>query len=484
MNLFMNVKRLFTIILSIFILMNSTFSVFASEEVLERLDAHRAIIPESDSIPNWPTAPAIGAESACMIDVNTGTIIYNKKMDEQHFPASTTKIMTCLLAAENCSMDEIVTFSKEAVFTTERGSSNVGMDVGQSITMEEALYCILLASANEVASAVAEHVAGSIDDFAIMMNERAKELGCENTHFANANGLPNDDHYTTAHDLALIGCEFFKNDQLCKIAGTTYYEIHATATQPDEFGMTNHHKMLLPSSDLYYEYTVGGKTGYTNVARQTLVTCAEKDGKKFVCTVMNDESPYQFKDTTSLFEYGFDNFTMLNIADNETKYNIDNSNFFDTNTTIFGQTKNIFTLDKEGYVILPSTASFEDLSSELDYSDAEESILAKIRYTYQDIPVGSTDIILNLAKNEVFEFGRTPTVPEKENLEDIKKDQNKVIFLDIRPYLLGAAIIIVFLFFFFIIKAILKNYNFSKRRQRRLRKKARHYRSDFDDFDF
>lgn len=480
----MKIRRIFLTILSIIIIFNSITPVFASEEVMERLEAHRAIIPDSDSIENWPAAPAIGAETACVIDVVTGTVIYNKKMDEKHFPASTTKIMTCLLAAENCSMDEVVTFSKEAIYGIDRDSSNVGMDVGQSITMEEALYCILLASANEVASAVAEHVAGSIEEFADMMNKRAEEIGCTNTHFVNANGLPDDNHYTTAHDLALIGCEFFKNEQLSKIAGTTYYEIHPTATQPDEFGMTNHHKMLLPSSDLYYEYTVGGKTGYTNVARQTLITCAEKDGKRFVCSVMNDEKPYQFKDTATLFDYAFDNFSLINIASNEKKFDMDNSNFFDTDTNIFGQTKTLFSIDDSGFVIIPNTITFDNLDSELVYNnDDNEEILAEIHYSYNGIEVGKTNILVNLQNNNSFEFGKTPVQIETEEAE-IDKEENKVIFLDIRPYLIAAAIIVLLLFIFFIIKAFLKNYNFSKRRQRRLRKKARHYRSDFDDFDF
>lgn len=481
----MKLKSLFALLLISILILNISVCAYASEAE-ERLEAHRAMAVESDGIEGWPKAPAIGAGSACMIDTKTGTILYNKNMDEVHFPASTTKIMTCLLAAENCDLDEVVTFSKEAVYGIDRDSSNVGMDVGQSITMEEALYCVLLASANEVASAVAEHVAGSIDDFAVMMNERAAQIGCTNTHFVNANGLPNDDHYTTAHDLALIGCEFFKNEQLCKIAGTTYYEIHATATQPDEFGMTNHHKMLLPSSDLYYEYTVGGKTGYTNVARQTLITCAEKDGKRFVCAVMNDESPYQFKDTTTLFEYGFDNFQEVNIAANENKYDVDNSNFFNTDTNIYGQSKTLFTLQDTNNVILPNGVDFADLDSELDYNVDDEDILAKIDYSYKGIDVGSTDILINHSNSKNFEFGKTPIeiVEEEEKEKEPSDDGKKVIFLDIRPYIIGFIIIVVLLFTIFLVRALLKNYNFSRRRRKNLRKRARRYISEFDDFDF
>ena len=162
-------------------------SVFAEEISTNEVSENQISEIESNQLINWPFGPDITAESAVLIDADTGVILYNKNMDTRQFPASTTKIMTCLLAIENCSLNEMVTLSKEAVFGIERGSSNAGMDVGQSITMEEALYCIMLNSANEVASAVAEHVGGSVEKFADMMNQRAKELGCTDTHFTNAN---------------------------------------------------------------------------------------------------------------------------------------------------------------------------------------------------------------------------------------------------------------------------------------------------------
>jgi len=449
-------------------------------EVSDPIEEHKALPIESDEIENWPKGPVLGAESACLIDIDTGTILYSKNMDKAEYPASTTKVMTCLLAAENCSMDEIVTFSKEAVFGIEKDSSNVGMDVGQSITMEEAIYCIMLASANEVASAVAEHVGGSIDGFAEMMNKRAKELGCTNTHFVNANGLHNDEHYTTAHDLALITAAYFKNEQLRKIANTTYYEMHATKTQPDEFGIANHHKML-PGKPYAYEYIVGGKTGYTNMARQTLVSCAQKDDMTLVTAVMRDEAPYQYSDTKDLFEYGFNNFKKWNIAENETKYVIDSANFFQEDSGIFGYSKTVFSIDESDNIILPITSDFSEVTSSLSYNDNEPDVLANLTYTFHGVNVGSGKIILTNPTVTAFEFGAEP---EKVEIPEESEKPNNIIFINYKPILIISGSVIGALFLIFIVHAFLKNYSFSRRRRSNIIKRNRRYKSEFDDFDF
>ena len=258
--------------------------------------------------------PSLTAESAILMDAQTGTTMYEKDIYTKRYPASITKIMTCLVARKHAKLNEVVTFSNEAVFGIERNSSNIGIDVGESMSMEDCLYAILLASANEVASAVAEHVGGSVEGFAQMMNEEAIALGCQNTHFVNANGLPDENHYTTAYDMALITRAFFADEVLTEIAGTVFYHINATLTQPDEIDLQNHHRMLVGcryGSKYSYEYTLGGKTGYTDVARQTLVTCAQKDDMRLICVVLKDETPEHYLDTTNLMEYGFANFAQL-----------------------------------------------------------------------------------------------------------------------------------------------------------------------------
>ncbi|MDD3413144.1 MAG: D-alanyl-D-alanine carboxypeptidase [Lachnospiraceae bacterium] len=476
------IKRASMLLMSLFIILNSTTPVLA--DMLEAAEARKSIPVESNQITNWPEGPTIGAESAILMDAETGTILYEKNIHAKEFPASTTKVLTCLVAIENSKMDEMVTFSKDAVFGIEKGSSNVGMDVGQSITMEEAIYCIMLASANEVATAVAEHVGGTVENFAAMMNQKAKELGCTETNYVNANGLHNDNHYTSAHDLALITAAYFKNEQLQKIASTRSYEIKATATQPDTFLMSNHHKML-QGQKYYYEYVIGGKTGYTNTARQTLTTCAEKDGMKLVCVIMREESPSQFTDTKDLFEYGFSNFQKINIADNETKYTIDNANFFKTDHDIFGNSKNVLSLNPEGYIILPNTAIFSEAVPSLSYDGSAENVVANLSYTFEGIYVGGTTIDVAKLNTSTFEFGN----PE---LEDLSVSDNNAtdsentsrIFINITYIIFIVLGIIVFVFFIFVLGAFFKNYHISKRRKKKIIKKKRRYYSEFDDYNF
>jgi len=475
-------KKWIMMAIAFILIINQTAIIFADERV-DLIEERKAQAPDSNSIENWPAGPGIGAETACLMDANTGTILYAKDMDKTEYPASTTKVMTCLLAAENCAMDEMVTFSKEAVYGIERDSSNVGMDVGQSITMEQAIYCVMLASANEVASAIAEHVAGSTEAFADMMNKKAVELGCTNTHFVNANGLHNDEHYTTAHDLALITAAYFKNEQLRKIASTTYYEMHATNTQPDEFGIANHHKML-PKRTYAYDGFVGGKTGYTIAARQTLVSCAEKNGMTLVCAVMRDEAPYQYKDTAELFDYGFANFYRLNIADNEHNYSIDNANFFDTDIDIFGNSNTVFTIATDDFITLPLNVGFDNTESSLEYNDEDKEILANLIYSYKGVQVGTGHLLLSSPNVTSFAFGAEPTKQKTTLADERAKSGINVVFVNIKPVLIGLAVVLVLVFIIFLLQAILRNFNFARRRRKNILKRNKRYKSEFDDFDF
>lgn len=477
--------KLPVILLSGMIAFSTASPAFAEEISESEVSGNQTDEIESNKIMNWPAGPLVTAESAVLIDAATGVVLYDKNMNARQYPASTTKIMTCLLAVENCSLDEMVTFSKEAVFGIERGSSNAGMDVGQSITMEEALYCIMLNSANEVASAVAEHVGGSIEKFADMMNERAKELGCTDTHFSNANGLHSDDHYTTAHDLALMTAAYFNNETLAKIGGTISYDIHSTSTQPDDFTMYNHHSML-PGRERSYEYTIGGKTGYTSMAGNTLTTCAQKNGMKLVCSVMKDKTPEHYNDTKNLFEYGFNNFQKISIADNETKYAIDNANFFKTDIDIFGNSRNIWSINPSGYIILPNTAKFSETESVISYDNSNDSVLAELTYTYNGVYVGSTTIDVASPAAVSFEFGEgVPEIYNNDPSEISPVTKDNVIFVRIRIVIISAFVLLGLFVFIFIMQALFKNYHFSKRRSRKIaRKRRRRYISEFDDYDF
>lgn len=253
-------------------------------------------------------APGVEAGGAVLMDIDTGVVLYEKNSHEKYYPASITKLLTCLVAAEHTELTDIVTFSHRAVFDLERGATHIGIDEGQQMSMKDCYYAILLVSANEVASGVAEHVGGSIEGFAAMMNEKVAQLGGSDSHFMNANGLNNDEQHTSAYDMALIGRAFARNDMLLEISGTDYYHISATEKQPDEIDLRNHHRMM-PGCKLSnarpYEYMIGGKTGYTSKAGNTLVTFAEKDGRRLVCVVLKESYPKHYTDTLALFEYGF-----------------------------------------------------------------------------------------------------------------------------------------------------------------------------------
>ena len=212
----------------------------------------------------WPDGPQIQSSAGIVMEAETGTVLYEKNSNDPHYPASITKILTTLLALENSKMDEVVTFSRDSVYKTE--GSGIARDVGEEMTMEQCLYGVMLASANECAYAVAEHVAGDIGTFIQMMNDRAAALGCQNTHFNNCNGLPDEQHYVSAYDMALIAREAFKNEAFRIICGTKSYTIPVTNKHTDEeTPLHNHHQMLYPlrTRQYLYEYCLGGKTGYT-----------------------------------------------------------------------------------------------------------------------------------------------------------------------------------------------------------------------------
>lgn len=266
---------------------------------------------DSNKIDGWPQGPKVYAKSAIVMDVNTGAVLYAKNVDEALYPASITKIMTTMLAIEHCSLDEQVTFSDNAINSLAWNCSRIGARVGEVFTLEDCLYAMMLSSANEVCIAVAEHIAGSEAAFADMMNAKAKELGCTNTHFVNSNGMPNEEHKTSAHDMALIAAAAFKDPTFRKVTGSLKHTIAPTNMSGESRYCTQHHKMLKETESFYYPYAVGGKTGFTQAALNTLVTYATKDDRTLVCVSLRTNGSQYYKDTATMLDYGFDNFTNL-----------------------------------------------------------------------------------------------------------------------------------------------------------------------------
>lgn len=460
----------------------TSYAVYAVDTVpteIQSMEAQerKSLKIESNEFTDWPNGPAIGAQSAVVMDVNTGTILYSKNPHDELFPASTTKLLTGLLVIENTTMDEIVTFSSDAVWNIDRGSTHLSIDVGEQLTVEDCLYGLLLASANEVAYALAEHVGGSMDAFVEMMNERAKAIGCTNTHFANSNGLPRDDHYTSAYDLALIARECFANETFCKIASTTKYTIKPTNKQSEERPISNHHKML-PGFKYEYEGFIGGKTGYTAVARQTLVSCAERNGMRLICVVMKEEAPAQFTDTMELFDYAFSSFQTVNIADNETRYDLNSDAFFKTKYDILGSTKPILSISKSGNAVIPKSVKLSDLKTQITYStNATDGKVALLEYYMGENPVGKATI--NYATDEVkaFEFSTITEMDTDERTQAVTPD-HKVIVINVKKIVIYCAEILLIVFIIsFIVDQIIR-YIKSKRRKDRLTSKRYKKRSE------
>ena len=288
-----------------------SYSVFAEEE-------NQTKEPQTNETQaNEATANdtlSLAAETAVLIDAASGEILYDKDADKKMYPASITKLMTILLALENGKLTDEITFSHDAVYNIEPGSAHIAILEGETLTLEQVLRAIILRSANEASNGVAEYVDGSVEAFAKHMTERAKELGCTNTNFVNANGLFDENHYTTAHDMALIARELLKHEEYRSMMSETDYEIPPTNLQTETRYLHGQHQMLNPNSIYYYKDAIGGKTGYTVEAGNTLVTYAERDGLTLIAVVMKCNGAEHYTDTAALFDYGFANYASVKVA--------------------------------------------------------------------------------------------------------------------------------------------------------------------------
>lgn len=253
--------------------------------------------------------PEIAAEGAVLIDGATGKMLYGKNADQQFYPASITKIMTPLLVLERCGLNDTVTFSAAATTNLESGAVSLDITEGDRLTVEQSLHGLLMKSANEIGNGLAEHVAGSVSGFAELMNARARELGCTNTNFVNPHGLNHSSHKTTPHDMALIMRAALQNENFRRIDTTLTYDFPATKKAAART-ITMGHKMMYPSDSRYYEGIIGGKTGYTSLAGNTLVTGAERNGVQLIVVIMKSKQTH-YTDTRALLDYGFANYQSL-----------------------------------------------------------------------------------------------------------------------------------------------------------------------------
>jgi len=466
----LNQKKIWISALSaLLILSHLSVSAYAARDYKAEAEERKKIPVETNQIINWPAGPEIGAESAILMEVNTGTILYSKNIHAQLYPASITKILTALIAVEECDMNEMVTFSYDAVHSINwREDANMGINVGDSITMEQCLYGLLVGSANEVAYAIAEHISGegNVEAFSALMNKKAKELGCTDSNFITANGIHDENHYTSAHDMALIAQAFFSNELLCKMSSTTSYHVPQTATQPREDMIVWAKSKLHPGKEYAYEYLVGTKTGYTDDARQTLVSCAKKDGLKLACVILKEETPAQFTDTIELFNYGFDNFYAASVAENDTNYAIDTSNFFSTDTDFFGSSKPILEINPDDYIVLPDHVDFSEVTSTLTYDNLNDGEIARINYSYSNIPLGSASLIPVRDKVVTFDFGTKQQIVAPEN----PKEEQDTVYINVKNVIIAVISIAILLIALFMIRSMIVNTRKSRRRSRIVKK--------------
>ena len=301
-------KRFLPFLLAFTIALPS-FSAFAEESNTEA-QTNETKTEET----NADNALNLTAETAVLMDAASGEILYDKDADKKMYPASITKLMTILLALENGKLTDEITFSHDAVYNIEQGSAHIAIMEGETLTLEQVLRAIILRSANEASNGVAEYVDGSVEEFAKHMTKRAKELGCTNTNFVNANGLFDENHYTTAHDMALIAKELLKHKEYRSMMSETDYEIPPTNLQTEPRYLHGQHQMLNPNSIYYYKDAIGGKTGYTVEAGNTLVTYAERDGLTLIAVVMKCSGAEHYIDTAALLDYGFANYESVKIA--------------------------------------------------------------------------------------------------------------------------------------------------------------------------
>ena len=347
--------------------------------------------------PDWPSDTGIESEAGIVMDADSGAVLFGQNIHVQKAPASITKILTALVVIENSSLDDTITFSHDAVYNVEDGSGNKNsIEEGDTLSVRDCLYLLLMRSSNQAANALAEHVGGSRDGFVKMMNEKTAELGCENSHFANPSGLNDDTQLTSVYDMALIASAAYKNDTLLTISKDKSYRLPATKNNPDGVTIQPEHKLLITTdteSPNYYPYAVAGKTGYTSIAGQTLVTYAIKDDRRQIAVTMKSTQATHYQDTIALMDFGFLRFKNVNISENETAYTSgdqpvqigDNS-----------YQPSDLSMDTLAVITLPKDASFADAEKTVVTDlpeDAPQGAVALLSYKYNDRKLGQVYLI-------------------------------------------------------------------------------------------
>ena len=346
----------------------------------------------------------IYSEAAILIDSNTGKVLYGKNENQKQYPASTTKIITAILAIENCKLTDRISASYDAVMSIPSGYANAGIQPGEEFTVKDLLNMFLIHSANEIGNIFAEHISGSIKDFATLMNQKAAELGCQNTHFTNPSGIHDPEHYSTAYDMALIARHCMKNETFRSIVSTLKYSVEATdKTEKRYFRNTN--DLIDPSSKYYYESAIGMKTGFTSQAKNCLIGASLKDNLELITVALGAEAADdgrsgRYVDTLNLFDYGYANYKTQQIATKNTVI----QEIVVGNAT--KETENLSLLLKDSTTgITPANLDLNNLNYTVKINETisapitEGTVLGKITYNIDGITY-SSDLIANHSVEE------------------------------------------------------------------------------------
>ena len=384
-------------------------------------------IPEyyyADDETVWPKPEAEPyGKSAILMEKDTGAVLYAKNPDEKLYPASITKIMTGLLAVENLSLSDTVTFTGEMLNSLPSDAAIQGVSVGETMTVKDCLYSLMVRSNSDMAVALAYKVAGSEEEFAKMMTERAKKAGAVNTNFANATGLHLENHYTTARDMAFIAREAMSNPTFAGIWGTASYELPAT-NMSESFTIWNRHNMLVPGRGDYYQYATGGKTGYTDEAGRTLVTTAKNNGMELIAVIMFSTNEFIFDDTKSLFNYGFNSFNKITVNGNEERFGQDGDTGFSLINKIYGTDASLFTIGN-GSVVIPANTLLKNIDYTIDMNvkDTGRGEVAKITYVHDGYSLGEATLYMSSVygnqSSAVSSLEKTQEETEKTGIQEI-----------------------------------------------------------------
>lgn len=469
-------KKIFTIFMAWIMILTLVTPVYATE--IEATTEH----PETTEYPNEPSRePDLVATAAIVMDAESGQILYEKNAYERRYPASITKIMTTLLAIEHkVNMNETVTMTDNAVWGIDRDSTNIGLDVGEKVTIGDLLYATMVKSANECAYAIAEIVGGDVEHFADMMNEKAKELGCQDTHFVTPNGLHDDKHYTCAYDMALITKAAIQYDEFREIAGTQSYTIPPTNLSEDSTELWNGNKMIYPASEYYYEYCEGGKTGYTTMANNTLVTYAKKDDLELICVVLDvDGAKYAYSDTRALYNYCYNNYSYYYPLSNFS-YETEEDEEEDNNSLLNNYYAHLdhelidLEVDKSFHILVNNSLDVTTIEQQTTlYDKAKDNVLGEITFRNGEEVLGTTYI--------------TTSSPSLSSTMKTTKDEKKTntVWTVIKKILKTLGIIVLCLAALLVIYIIIISIICNKRRNNRRRNYSyRRRRRKKDDYYF